>query len=171
MVRQAPEPAVQAPRKLSRAQPPGTKMGKGDPQRVNRGPWAAKCASWLLFLAQNDLPQASQAALARMIEVEPLVATARQLAQEFLQLLRNRQVEALSAWLKRVHASGIEALTSFANSLENDLEAVCAACSLSWSNGSTEGNVNRLKLIKRQMYGRANFDLLRRRMLGMPAPP
>jgi transposase len=53
----------------------------------------------------------------------------------------------------------------FGKGLENDLKAVRAALTLSWSNGQTEGQVNRLKLIKRQMFGRASFDLLRRRFL------
>lgn len=109
--------------------------------------------------------------LTRMIEVEPLVATTRRLAQEFLQMLCNRQVEALSAWLQRAHVRGIEALKSFFNGLENDFVAACVTCALPWSNGLPEGNVNRLKLIKRQIYGRTNFDLLRRRVLGMPVPP
>ena len=86
-------------------------------------------------------------------------------------MLRNRQAEMLPDWLNQARESSINALKRFATGLENDLSAVTAALSLSWSNGPTEGNVNRLKLINRQMYGRANFDLLRRRVLGMPSAP
>lgn len=57
----------------------------------------------------------------------------------------------------------------FAKGLRDDLSAVTAALSMSWSNGQTEGQVNRLKLIKRQMFGRAKFDLLRRRVLARQA--
>jgi transposase len=57
---------------------------------------------------------------------------------------------------------------SFAKGIKQDLIAVTNALTLPWSNGQTEGQVNRLKLIKRQMYGRANFDLLRKRVLGGP---
>ncbi|MFA9435064.1 MAG: transposase, partial [Deltaproteobacteria bacterium] len=67
--------------------------------------------------------------------------------------------------------SGISALKGFANGITKDGDAVRAALSLEWSNGQVEGQVNRLKLIKRKMYGRANFDLLRKRVLGWPATP
>lgn len=134
-------------------------------------PWAAKRASWLLVLDQSDLDQENLAALERMKQAEPMIATAMKLAQEFLHMLRKRQAGILSDWLKQAKECGIEALKSFVNGLENDLDAVRAALCLPWSNGPTEGNVNRLKLIKRQMYGRANFDLLRRRVLGIYAAP
>lgn len=140
-------------------------------QPMKSRPWAAKRASWLLVLDQSDLDQENLAALERMKQAEPMVDTAMKLAQEFLFMLRNRQAGILSDWLTRAKKCGIDALKSFVNGLENDLDAVRAAFCLPWSNGPTEGNVNRLKLIKRQMYGRANFDLLRRRVLGMPPPP
>ncbi len=69
---------------------------------------------------------------------------------------------------QRGHASVCEALKQFAKGIKQDLAAVTNALSLPWSNGQTEGQVNRLKLIKRQMYGRANFDLLRKRVLATP---
>jgi hypothetical protein len=72
----------------------------------------------------------------------------------------------LKPWLVNVLNSGIEAFVSFAKGIVKDFEAVENALSMPWSNGQTEGQVNRLKFIKRQMYGRANFDLLRRRVLG-----
>jgi len=67
-----------------------------------------------------------------------------------------------------VTQSGINALKGFVKGIKQDLVAVINALSLPWSNGQTEGQVNRLKLIKRQMYGRANFDLLRKRVIGNP---
>ena len=134
-------------------------------------PWAASRASWLLVLGEKDLKPEEKSALQRMMNVEPAVETAMTLAHEFRSMLINRQAELLPAWLNRARGSGISALRSFVNGLEKDLSAVTAAFSLGWSNGPTEGNVNRLKLIKRQMYGRANFDLLRRRVLGMPSAP
>jgi transposase len=80
-------------------------------------------------------------------------------------MIRDRQPEALALWLKTVCESGIGALSRFAKGLQQDFEAIKAALCLPWSNGQTEGQVNRLKLIKRQMYGRAKFDLLRKRVL------
>ena len=85
--------------------------------------------------------------------------------QEFAILLRGRKEEELSGWLKQVHESAIAELISFAKGLERDEAAVRAGLSFPWSQGPVEGAVNRLKLIKRSMYGRAKFDLLRIRVL------
>jgi transposase len=68
-------------------------------------------------------------------------------------------------WLADAAASGVRAMATFAAGLKNDAAAICAALTMPWSNGQTEGQVNRLKLIKRQMFGHASFELLRRRVL------
>ncbi len=149
---------------------PNQDLSKRPSQMPKTKPWAAKRASWLLILDAKRLSQEERSAFARMTQAEPLMSTAHQLAQDFLRLMHDRQVNGLVDWMESARACGIEALKSFVNGLESDLKAVKAAFSLPWSNGPTEGNVNRLKLIKRQMYGRANFDLLRKRVLGMPAP-
>ena len=80
-------------------------------------------------------------------------------------MARERTGQGFDAWLARATTSGITELDRFARGLTDDRAAVEAALSLEWSNGQTEGQVNKLKLLKRQMYGRANFDLLRRRVL------
>ena len=82
-------------------------------------------------------------------------------------MIKERRVEALDAWLKDAVASQIAELKGFAKSLRQDYAAVEAALSSEWSNGQVEGQVNRLKLVKRSMYGRASFDLLRARVLAM----
>ena len=88
------------------------------------------------------------------------------LAQHFAAIIRDRQgSEALDNWLTHAGQSNKRAWQNFATSLRRDYDAVCAAVSLSWSNGPTEGHVNRLKCIKRQMYGRGHMDLLQRRLL------
>jgi transposase len=76
-------------------------------------------------------------------------------------LLKERQVEALDSWVKRAKACHVTDLTSFAGGIRRDYDAVRAACSLPWSNGTTEGQVNRLKFLTRHMFGRAHLDLLR----------
>ncbi|OHB85468.1 MAG: hypothetical protein A2V98_26145 [Planctomycetes bacterium RBG_16_64_12] len=87
-------------------------------------------------------------------------------SREFGEMVRERKVQALDDWIARVSASeGAVELRRFAEGLRGDLAAGKAALSLPWSNGQTEGQVNRLKLIKRQMFGRAKFDLLRQRVL------
>ena len=107
-------------------------------------------------------------ALERMKQTDGKVAEAYDLGQRFTKMVRERQAEALLPWLEDVNSSKIGALKRFAKGIKQDLEAVTNALSLPWSNGQVEGQVNRLKLIKRQMYGRANFDLLRRRVLARP---
>jgi transposase len=93
------------------------------------------------------------------------VATAVDLAADFLVMLRRREGERLPAWLDQAEASGIGALARLAAKLREDLPAVQAGLTLRHSNGQTEGQVGRLKLIKRHGYGRANVDLLRKRVL------
>ena len=87
------------------------------------------------------------------------------LAEDFAVILRERRGAELEEWLERARASDIRVMRSFATSLRQDYAAVNAAATLPWSNGPTEGNINRLKLLKRQMYGRAKLDLLRQRVL------
>jgi len=84
-------------------------------------------------------------------------------------MMRRRAAGELASWLERASASGLSCFASFARGLRADRAAVEAAFSLAWSNGPTEGNVNRLKLIKRQGYGRASFDLLKARVLPLAA--
>lgn len=79
-----------------------------------------------------------------------------------------RPLAALEAWLAAARASSIRALQTFASGLVMDGAAVRAALTTPWSNAQAEGQITKLKLIKRLMYGRAGFDLLRRRMLQPP---
>ena len=93
----------------------------------------------------------------------PDIATARHLLERFQAMIRKRDPSGLDNWLDDA-SSG--ALASFARGLRGDQPAVTAALSLPWSNGQTEGQITKLKLVKRQMYGRAKLDLLRARLLG-----
>jgi len=83
-------------------------------------------------------------------------------------MLKERRGDALDAWLKRAKESHVVELKSFANGIYRDYAAVYAACSRPESNGVTEGHVNRLKFLKRQMFGRAHLDLLGHRFLRTP---
>lgn len=93
-----------------------------------------------------------------------LTTTARQVS-EFAQMLTGRHGDKLDDWLNDVDSAGVPALRSFANGLRHDLDAVTAGLTTDYSSGAVEGTVNRIKMIKRQMYGRANFDMLRKRIL------
>jgi transposase len=79
--------------------------------------------------------------------------------------MRERTGQQLEQWLLDMQESGLLEFESFLSGIQRDKDAVLAGLTLPWSNGLTEGHVNRLKLIKRSMYGRAKFDLLRLRVL------
>ena len=128
-------------------------------------PWSPRRGAWLLTKQESELDSDEQKLLQELIQNDQNAKEAHRLGQEFQEMVRERKVELLEDWFKTVQESGISALQSFMNGLKQDLAAVKAALSLPWSNGQTEGQVNRLKFIKRQMYGRANFDLLRRKVL------
>ena len=93
------------------------------------------------------------------------MARANQLIQAFLAMVRERRGQDFEAWMAEATHSGIDALARFARRLEDDSVAVTAGLTLDWSNGVTEGQIHRLKLVKRQGYGRAGFALLRQRVL------
>lgn len=107
-----------------------------------------------------------RAYLQRLCAEDPAIATATRLAVDFLVMLRRREGGWLPVWLAEAGRCGIEDLERFAAKLATDLAAVQAGLTLHHSNGQTEGHVNRLKLVKRQGYGRAKVDLLRKRVLG-----
>jgi transposase len=103
--------------------------------------------------------------LTRLGEYAPALATAYELAQAFAVMVRERPGEHhLQVWLAQATASGIPELSSFRGVAE-DQAPVAAALMLPWSNVPTEGQVNKLKLLKRSMYGRTSFPFLRQRLL------
>lgn len=114
----------------------------------------------------DRLDEAERAALAQMQEVCPDVAPAYTLAQQFGEMIRGRRADLFDGWLEAARASGIAEVKTFAAGLRRDEKAVRAALTYAWSNGQTEGQVTKLKLLKRQGFGRAKMDLLRRRLVG-----
>ncbi|GAC1350886.1 MAG: hypothetical protein NVSMB27_37740 [Ktedonobacteraceae bacterium] len=120
---------------------------------------------WLLAKKPEDLHEEEQAELSRLLETTEEVRLVYHLLQEFLQIVRERQAERLNAWMETARASGIKELRSFVAGIERDYDAVQAGLSLPWSQGPVEGTVNKLKMHKRLMYGRAGFPLLRQKLL------
>ena len=110
----------------------------------------------------NDLIRAY---LTKLIAISPLLTQVRQQALAFKTMMANKQVEKLDGWLATGASSEAESMRQFVRSLRQDYAAVRQAFSSEWSNGQVEGQVNRLKTIKRQMYGRASFELLKRRVV------
>lgn len=124
--------------------------------------------AWLLTRASNDLAADEVAVVAR-IEQDAHIARVAALVRRFVALIRDRPVDhavaAFDAWLGEAAKCGVRAVETFAAGLAQDGDAVRAAITTPWSNAQAEGHVTKLKLLKRQMYGRANFDLFRRRVL------
>lgn len=103
--------------------------------------------------------------LVKLRQIDPEVDRAYGFVQQFAQLLRTRTGEHLDAWLDQVERSEIPELQSFAAGVEKDKDAVTAGLTWWINNGMVEGQVTKLKLIKRQGYGKAGFPLLRKRVL------
>ena len=122
-------------------------------------------AMWLLVRAESDLSAEDIGYRDALFTHEPLMGTAAALGVRLLQMIRERQADHLDGWLQDAEESGIPELRNLAHSLRGDYAPVKAALTSPWSNGQTEGSVNRLKMIKRTMYGRAGFELLRNRVL------
>jgi transposase len=119
---------------------------------------------WLLLRPTAQLTDTDTAALAQLMQHADVVC-ARRLAHEFQAMVRQRKPESFDGWLQACATSGIPELQSFAKGLAQEYASIRAALSEPWSSGQVEGQVNRLKLLKRQMYGRAKLDLLRQRVL------
>jgi len=120
-----------------------------------------------LFLKRSEkLTTDQEAYLDRLGTLDKTLAEAYLLTQEFAGMVRGLEGEKLDEWLEEVDASEAAVMRRFAKGLKKDLSAVRAGLTESWSNGPVEGFIQKLKLVKRSMYGRASFGLLRRRVLG-----
>jgi transposase len=122
-------------------------------------------ATWLVLHSSAGSTDHDDRQLAQLTAQSPELAEAMALAQEFAGLVRRRQPAQLKPWLRRTATSTLPPFRRFAKGLRADLAAVQAAVTLPWSQGPIEGHINRLKLLKRQMFGRARLDLLARRFL------
>jgi transposase len=126
---------------------------------------SARRMSWFLLREQDALSPAEQTTLTAIHAAAPELAAIQPLVQQFQRVVKERDADGFIAWREKALGSPLAELHSFITGLDRDAAAVKAALTEPWSNGPVEGHVNRLKVIKRQMYGRANFDLLRARVL------
>ncbi|WP_429423782.1 transposase [Nocardia sp. GAS34] len=127
-------------------------------RRSARSP-AGSCAT------PKTLPDAETQQLTTILSHCPELAATRRHVGAFAVIMRDRRGDRLPAWIARVRADELPALHSFVTGLEHDFAAVTAGLTLPWSNGPTEGTVNKLKHQKRQCFGRAKLDLLRKHLL------
>ncbi len=134
---------------------------KADVQLARRTP-PARLLSRLLTAQRVQLAKTDAVTVAAIETGVPALAVARDLMERFHHMLRARDVGALPGWLAE---TGSSLLASFGKGITADLAAVKAALTETWSNGQTEGQITKLKLVKRQMYGRASLDLLRARLV------
>ena len=116
----------------------------------------------MMTIDREQLSKADAVTVAAIEAGVPPLAAARSLLERFQRLLRSHDVATLAPWL--LDAAG-SLLASFGKGISGDLAAVRAALTEAWSNGQTEGQITKLKMVKRQMYGRARLDLLRARLV------
>lgn len=142
-------------------QPVGTKRS---PFASTRGPSARGTA--LLFLRRPGDRTPEQAAfVAHVCQLDMAIATAYALTQDFASMVRERRGERLDGWIELAEDSDSAELARFAHGLRDDHAAVQAGLTLAYSNGQVEGQILKIKLVRRSMYGRGKFDLLERRVL------
>jgi transposase len=127
-------------------------------------PKPRKVTGWIIRPAAERADR-EHADLDRILQRCEQLRTVDRLVSDFAGMLRQRQGQHLDTWITQAQTSGIPQLAGFAAGLLKDYDAVRNGLTLPWSSGAVEGNVCKLKAIKRQMYGRANIDLLRRRVI------
>jgi len=128
-------------------------------------PYTARQAA-LLFTARSEQRSRRQREyITRLCAADGDIATTYQAVDAFGRMLRARQGGRLDSWLQAVAAHGTPEVQRFAQGIQADYAAVQAGLTEIWSQGQVEGQVQRLKVLKRQMYGRASFALLRQRVL------
>jgi transposase len=130
-----------------------------------RRPLTPRRATWLVLRPSGRLTEQDHQQLAQLTAQVPELAEAVALARDFAALVRQRQPTRLEPWLVRAAQSALPPFRRLARGLRADLAAVQAAVTLPWSQGPIEGHINRLKMLKRHMYGRSRLDLLARRFL------
>ena len=124
---------------------------------------AARTIARLLTIGRDRLSKSETITVAAVEGGVPLLIEAREIIAGFQAMIRKRTRDAFDPWLERARSSLI---ASFANGILTDKAAVIAAITSPWSNGQTEGQITKLKLVKRQMYGRGKIDLLQARVIG-----
>lgn len=135
---------------------------KADAGTLRRVP-SARTIARLMTTGRDALSTSEAVTIAAVEDGVPLLVAARSIIAAFHAMIRKKDEGELDAWIERAKASLV---ASLANGIMRDRAAVQAAIISAWSNGQTEGQITKLKLVKRQMYGRAKLDLLEARLIG-----
>lgn len=152
-----------------RKEPTAIQAG-GNPPSI-QAPSPRRASWWLLELAHEPNEQtqtAHQGFMKALMERCPDLATAKELAMPFVDMIRHHQADTFDDWLTRIRHSEIPELRGFAKGILKDKTAIVAGLTFPWSSGQVEGQINRLKCLKREMYGRASFPLLKARVIHPP---
>ncbi|HEU5375769.1 MAG TPA: transposase [Ktedonobacteraceae bacterium] len=152
-------------RRPRRSYPPITKEN----QPRQRTSLSSRRATWVVLRKPEDRSAEDQRLLTLLEQTHPQVQVACTLAQAFVKMIRSRNASAFQPWLEEAARSDIPELRTFAAGIKRDQAAILAALTYERSQGQVEGQVHRLKLLKRQSYGQAGFDLLRHRVLARSA--
>jgi len=124
-------------------------------------PPSARSIARLMTVARDQISHGDAVVVAMIEKAAPQLVAARDLFDRFQNMIRSKALAALEGWIEDAAAS---LMATFAKGIVADKRAIAAAITEPWSNGQTEGQITKLKMIKRQMYGRANLDLLRARL-------
>jgi transposase len=124
---------------------------------------SARSIARLMTMARDHLSKADAVTVAALEAGVPALTEARKLVDRFHTMIRQKAEADLDPW---INAASESLIASFANGIAKDAAAVRAAITTSWSNGQTEGQITKLKMVKRQMYGRGKIDLLQARLIG-----
>jgi transposase len=135
---------------------------RADAENLQRIP-SARTIARLMTIGRDTLSKAETVTVAAIEAGVPTLVEAREIIAGFHMMIRRKAAAGLTPWIERARASLV---ASFASGVTKDEAAVRAAITLPWSNGQTEGQITRLKLVRRQMYGRGNIDLLQARLIG-----
>ena len=135
---------------------------RADAGAIGRAP-SARTIARLLTIGRDQLSKAQTITVAAIERGVVALAEARDILADFQAIIRRKALTELDAWLDRAARSLV---ATFANGIVKDKNAVQAAIVSAWSNGQTEGQICKLKLVKRQMYGRGKIDLLQARVIG-----
>ncbi|MGW7031463.1 ISL3 family transposase [Streptomyces xanthophaeus] len=144
------------------------RAGTAAPEPRKPVPSPRRITTWIMR-RPDSLTDSQREQLNRILAACPDLATARDLAHEFSAIARERRGHDLTGWMARALDQGPQPVHGFAAFLQNDWDAVVNGLTLHWSSGAVEGQVTRIKLIKRRSYGRASFALLRTLVLAQPS--
>lgn len=146
--------------------------GKGRPKKKVKNPPTLSGRKASIILGKNpEKHSLEEEKFCKILQqLCPEIKKSYPIIQDFVQMIKQQNVSSLDPWIKKAQECQISALVNFATGIVQDYDAIKAALEYEWSNGQVEGQVNRLKNIKRQMYGRASFKLLRKRVVYAPRP-